>query len=92
MLKISLIAVLVALTSSLSFAQTTTAPAATTAAPAASSAAKVSADEPAVKKSKNNICHDKTSSGYKQTKNFTPFNTMDECVKSGGRPPKSDKK
>jgi hypothetical protein len=43
------------------------------------------------KKSKSNICHDKTSSGYKQTKNFTGFKTMDECVKSGGRPPKGSK-
>jgi hypothetical protein len=54
--------------------------------------AKASTDEPAVKKSKNDICHDKTSSGYAQTKNFKPFATMDECVKSGGRPPKGNAK
>ena len=52
---------------------------------------KAAAAEPDVKKSKSNICHDKTSSGYKQTKNFTGFKTMDECVKSGGRPPKGSK-
>lgn len=57
-------------------------PVATTAAPAAGAA------EPEVKKSKANICHDKTSPGYKQTKNFTAFATMDECIKSGGRAPK----
>jgi len=53
--------------------------------------AKAATAEPDVKKSKSNICHDKTSSGYKQTKNFTEFKTMDECVKSGGRPPKGSK-
>ena len=40
--------------------------------------------EPAVKKSK-------TSASYKQTTNFTAFKTMDDCVKSGGRPPKTGK-
>ena len=73
-------------------------PATTTAAPAAPAKAEPSkaaptaaAAEPEVKKSKSNICHDKTSPGYKQTKNFTEFKTMDECVKSGGRPPKGNK-
>lgn len=41
-----------------------------------------------VKKSDSGICHDKTSPHYEKTKNFTPFNSMDECVKSGGKPPK----
>lgn len=66
-----------------------------TAAPAAAAktapADKAVAAEPDVKKSKSNICHDKTSPGYKQTKNFTGYKTMDECVKSGGRPPKGSK-
>ena len=69
-------------------------PAATPAPAAAAKTApadKAAAAEPDVKKSKSNICHDKTSSGYKQTKNFTGFKTMDECVKSGGRPPKGSK-
>ncbi|MDO9279007.1 MAG: hypothetical protein Q7U05_10670 [Polaromonas sp.] len=66
--------------------------AATTAAPAAAAPAAAKAgDEPAVKKSKTSICHDKTSASYKQTTNFTAFKTMDECVKSGGRPPKNGK-
>lgn len=55
-----------------------TAPAAAAAAPAA---------DPAVKKATaSGICHDKTSPSFKQTKNFTPFNSMDECLKSGGKP------
>ncbi len=41
-----------------------------------------------VKKSDSGICHDKTSPHYEKTKNFTPFNSMDECVKSGGKLPK----
>ena len=67
-----------------------TAPTATASAQAAAPA-KASADEPAVKKSKASICHDKSSPGYKQTKNFTAFNSMDECIKSGGRAPKGNK-
>jgi hypothetical protein len=60
------------------------APASTAAAPAP--AAAPSAD-PAVKKATaSGICHDKTSPSYKQTKNFTPFNSMEECLKSGGKP------
>jgi cytochrome c5 len=79
------------------FAADTKAADAKPAAPAPAAAAKTApadkaaAAEPDVKKSKSNICHDKTSSGYKQTKNFTGFKTMDECVKSGGRPPKGSK-
>jgi cytochrome c5 len=63
------------------------APAAASVATPAASAAKAEA-EPEVKKSNAGICHDKTSNGYKQTKNFTAFKTMDECTKSGGRAPK----
>ena len=67
-------------------------PATTTGAPAAPTktepAKATAAAEPEVKKSKSNICHDKTSPGYKQTKNYTEFKTMDECVKSGGKTPK----
>ena len=43
--------------------------------------------DPVVKKATaSGICHDKTSPSFKQTKNFTPFNSMDECLKSGGKP------
>lgn len=63
-------------------------PAAAAAAKPAASAAAPAAADPEVKKSKANICHDKTSPGYPQTKNFTPFASMDDCIKSGGRAPK----
>jgi len=47
---------------------------------------KEAAAEPAVKKSDAGICHDKTSTSFGNTKKFTAFASMDECVKSGGRP------
>jgi len=57
------------------------------AAPAAAPAPTAPAADPAVKKATaSGICHDKTSPSFKQTKNFTPFNSMDECLKSGGKP------
>jgi hypothetical protein len=43
---------------------------------------------PAVKKSKNGICHDVQSPNYRRTKNFVAFNSMAECLESGGRYPK----
>lgn len=49
-------------------------------------ACQVWAADPAVKKSDSGICHDASSPSYKNTKKFTPFNSMDECVKSGGKP------
>jgi hypothetical protein len=45
------------------------------------------AAEPAVKKSEAGICHDKTSPSFGNTKKFTAFKTVDECVKSGGTLP-----
>ena len=47
----------------------------------------LSQSEP-VKLSKSGICHKPGSTYYQQTKNFTPFKTLDECLKSGGRLPK----
>jgi hypothetical protein len=41
-----------------------------------------------VKKSKTGICHTSTSPYYNKTKHFTPYKTLDECLKSGGRLPK----
>lgn len=41
-----------------------------------------------VKKSTTGICHAPGTSYYHKTKNFTPFKTLDECLKSGGRLPK----
>ena len=45
------------------------------------------AAEPAVKKSDSGICHDKTSPSFGNTKKFTAFKSVDECVKSGGTLP-----
>jgi hypothetical protein len=41
-----------------------------------------------VKKSKTNICHKKGSKYYDQTKHYRTYNTIKECIKSGGRLPK----
>ena len=41
-----------------------------------------------VKKSKTNICHKKGSKYYDQTKHFRAFNTIKDCIDSGGRFPK----
>jgi len=41
-----------------------------------------------VKLSKSGICHAPNTTYYSQTKNFTPFKTLDECLKAGGRLPK----
>ena len=48
-------------------------------------ATNANAADPAIKKSKTNICHEKTSMHYANTKNFTPFDSMAKCVASGGR-------
>jgi micrococcal nuclease len=41
-----------------------------------------------VKKSKTGICHAPGTTYYNKTKSFTPYNSIDECLKSGGRLPK----
>jgi len=41
-----------------------------------------------VKMSNSGICHAPNTTYYEQTKNFTPFKTLDECLKAGGRMPK----
>lgn len=55
---------------------------------APANAAAAAAAEPVVKKSDSGICHDKNSTSYDKTQKFTPFKTLDECVKSGGTLPK----
>lgn len=49
---------------------------------------KSTSNEGVVKKSKTGICHAPGSTYYSRTKNFTPYKTLDECLKSGGRLPK----
>ena len=41
-----------------------------------------------VKMSNSGICHAPNTTYYEQTKNFTPYKTLDECLKAGGRMPK----
>ena len=44
--------------------------------------------DPPVKMSSSGICHEKgKSSYYNQTKKFTAYKTIDECLKAGGRMP-----
>lgn len=45
------------------------------------------AADPSVKKADSGICHDKSSNSYGNTKKFQAFASMEECIKSGGRPP-----
>ena len=45
------------------------------------------AADPVVKKSSSGICHDESSPNYKQLKDFTPYKTIDACLKSGGKMP-----
>ena len=54
-------------------------------------AGSVFADEnnPPVKMSKSEICHATDSSYYNRTKNFTAYETLDECLEAGGRLPKN---
>ena len=42
-------------------------------------------NSPNVKKSSANICHEKGSQYYKQTKKYESFNTIEDCLNSGGR-------
>ncbi len=46
-------------------------------------------EEPVVKKSRSGICHDKSSRSYKRTKNFVAYDSIQECLDSGGRLPKN---
>lgn len=41
-----------------------------------------------VKMSKTGICHAPGSTYYKQTKNYTPYPTLKDCLSAGGRMPK----
>jgi hypothetical protein len=41
-----------------------------------------------VKMSKSGICHAPNTTYYNQTKNYTPYKTLKECLNAGGRMPK----
>ena len=45
-------------------------------------------NNPNVKKSSTGICHEKRSQYYKQTKKYESFDTIDDCLNSGGRLPR----
>jgi hypothetical protein len=45
------------------------------------------ADTPVVKMSLNGICHSESSPYYNRVKNFTAFDTLEDCVAAGGRLP-----
>jgi hypothetical protein len=46
------------------------------------------AQEKPVKMSNSGICHAPNTTYYEQTKKFTPYKSLDECLKAGGRMPK----
>ena len=41
-----------------------------------------------VKMSKSGICHSASSRHYERVKNFTPYESMQQCLDGGGREPK----
>ena len=43
------------------------------------------AQEKPVKMSNSGICHAPNTTYYEQTKKFTPYKSLDECLKAGGR-------
>ncbi len=44
-----------------------------------------------IKKSSSGICHDYSSASYKRTKKFTAYDSVKQCIESGGRLPKNTK-
>lgn len=46
-------------------------------------------DGPQVKKSSTGICHGKGTTYYEKTKNFISYESIDDCLNSGGRLPKA---
>ena len=50
--------------------------------------ASIYAQNQPVKMSNSGICHAPNSTYYDQTKKFTPYKTLDDCLKAGGRMPK----
>ena len=53
-----------------------------------SSTVNIQNNNPKVKISSTNICHEKGSQYYKQTKKYESFNTIEDCLNSGGRLPR----
>lgn len=64
------------------------APATTSPAPAPVSSPTPSSSGGVVKKSSTGICHAPGTTYYDKTTNYTPYNSIDACLASGGRLPK----
>lgn len=47
-----------------------------------------SAENTVVKKSSSDICHEPGTMSYPDVKKFTPYDTIEQCLQSGGRLPK----
>lgn len=45
-----------------------------------------------IKMSRTSICHDQSSPSYERTKQFMPFDSIDQCLSAGGRLPKNQSK
>jgi len=45
-------------------------------------------NQPEIKKSSIGICHEKGTNYYKNTKSFEAYNSLEDCLDSGGRLPK----
>lgn len=45
-------------------------------------------DPTIIKKSRSNICHDRTSGSFGLTTSFKAYRTMKDCLESGGRLPR----
>ena len=45
-------------------------------------------NNPNVKKSTSNICHENGSQYYNQTKKYESFSSIEDCLESGGRLPR----
>ena len=59
----------------------------------ASGAADSVADaDPEVKKSESGVCHGQDSVHYQRTNKFTPFDSMEACLASGGRESRAARK
>lgn len=52
----------------------------------------LSAYSDVIKKSSSGICHGKQSPHYERTKNFKPFDSLEDCLNDGGRLPTNYKK
>ena len=51
-----------------------------------------SAADPEVRKSQSGVCHAQDSVHYERTKKFTPYDSMEDCLASGGRETRGAKK